>query len=133
MNVKYIIVLITSPNVETSEQIANALLDQKLAACVNVSSRVTSLYTWEGEVNRDEEMLLIVKSGSLEEARDEVRLASRLGFPGIVRYRDACMDEETKRPCVVMEPFSNTARSSDRSTRTALTRASWCATGTSVS
>jgi periplasmic divalent cation tolerance protein len=32
------------------------------AACVNVMTPVTSLYTWEGEINRDEEMLLIVKS-----------------------------------------------------------------------
>ena len=62
MNVEYIIVFITCPNEEVSEQIANSLLDQKLAACVNVMTPVTSLYTWEGEINRDEEMLLIVKS-----------------------------------------------------------------------
>ncbi|UCD42702.1 MAG: divalent-cation tolerance protein CutA [Chloroflexota bacterium] len=62
MNVEYIIVLITCPNKEVSEEVANALLDQKLAACVNMMTPVTSLYTWEGEINRDEEMLLIVKS-----------------------------------------------------------------------
>ena len=62
MNVEYIIVFITCPNEEISQQIANTLLDQKLAACVNVMTPVTSLYTWEGEINRDEEMLLIVKS-----------------------------------------------------------------------
>ena len=62
MNVEYIIVLITCPNNEVSEEVANALLDQKLAACVNMMTPVTSLYTWEGEINRDEEMLLIVKS-----------------------------------------------------------------------
>ena len=62
MNVEYIIVLITCPNKEVSEGIANALLEQKLAACVNRMAPITSLYTWEGEINRDEEMLLIVKS-----------------------------------------------------------------------
>ena len=62
MDVENIIVLITCPNEEISEQIANSLLDQKLAACVNMMTPVTSLYTWEGEINRDEEMLLIVKS-----------------------------------------------------------------------
>lgn len=62
MNVEYIIVLITCPNKEVSEEVANALLNQKLAACVNMMTPVTSLYTWEGEINRDEEMLLIVKS-----------------------------------------------------------------------
>jgi periplasmic divalent cation tolerance protein len=62
MNVEYIIVLITCPNQEVSDQIANALLEQKLAACVNMMTPVTSLYTWEGEIARDKEMLLIVKS-----------------------------------------------------------------------
>ncbi len=62
MNVEFIIVLITCPNKEVSEQVASALLDQKLAACVNTMTPVTSLYTWKGEINRDEEMLLIVKS-----------------------------------------------------------------------
>jgi periplasmic divalent cation tolerance protein len=62
MNVEYIIVLITCPNNEVSEEVASALLNQKLAACVNMMKPVTSLYTWEGEINRDEEMLLIVKS-----------------------------------------------------------------------
>ena len=62
MDVKYIIVLITCPNKEVSEQIANALLEQKLAACVNIMTPVISLYSWGGEINRDEEMLLIVKS-----------------------------------------------------------------------
>ena len=62
MNVEYIIVLITCPNKEVSEKVANALLEKKLAACVNMMTPVTSLYTWGGEINRDQEMLLIVKS-----------------------------------------------------------------------
>lgn len=62
MDVEFILVLITCPNKEVSEQVASALLDQKLAACVNTMTPVTSLYTWKGEINRDEEILLIVKS-----------------------------------------------------------------------
>ncbi len=59
---EYIIVLITTPNQETSEMIANTLLDKKLAACVNMIGSIFSFYTWEGDINRDEEMLLVVKS-----------------------------------------------------------------------
>ncbi len=62
MDVEFILVLITCPNKEVSEQVASALLDQKLAACVNTMTPVTSLYTWKGEINRDEDILLIVKS-----------------------------------------------------------------------
>ena len=62
MENEYIIVLITTPNQETSEMIANTLLEKKLAACVNLVGSILSFYTWEGDINRDEEMLLIVKS-----------------------------------------------------------------------
>jgi periplasmic divalent cation tolerance protein len=59
---EYIIVLITTPNQETGEMIANTLLDKKLAACVNMIGSIFSFYTWKGDINRDEEMLLVVKS-----------------------------------------------------------------------
>ena len=59
---EYIIVLITTPNQETGEMIANTLLDKKLAACVNMIGSIFSFYTWERDINRDEEMLLVVKS-----------------------------------------------------------------------
>jgi len=62
MDNEYIIVLITTPNQETSEMIANTLLEKKLAACVNLVGPILSFYTWEGDIKRDEEMLLIVKS-----------------------------------------------------------------------
>ena len=62
MENEYIMVLITTPNQETSEMIANTLLEKKLAACVNLIGSILSFYTWEGDINRDEEMLLIVKS-----------------------------------------------------------------------
>lgn len=55
-------VLITAPSRETARQIARALLDKRLAACVNIISPINSLYTWEGQVQDDEEALLIVKS-----------------------------------------------------------------------
>ncbi len=62
MENEYIIVLITTPNQETSDLIANKLLEKKLAACVNMIDSISSFYTWQGDTNRDEELLLIVKS-----------------------------------------------------------------------
>lgn len=64
MDKEYIIVLITTPNKEIGEEIANILLEKKLAACVNMMTPIFSLYTWQGEINRDDEVLLIVKSRS---------------------------------------------------------------------
>ena len=62
MEFKHILVLITVPSEQVGEQIATALLEDNLAACVNMVSPIRSLYTWERVINDDEEMLLIVKS-----------------------------------------------------------------------
>jgi periplasmic divalent cation tolerance protein len=62
MDDKPILVMITTPSKEIGKQIADVLLAEKLAACVNIISPINSLYTWKGEINDDEESLLIVKS-----------------------------------------------------------------------
>ena len=47
---------------EDAERIARALVERRLAACVNVVPGVASFYRWKGEVCRDEEWLLVVKT-----------------------------------------------------------------------
>ena len=62
MDIKQIVVLITAPSAEVAEKISNTLLENKLAACVNIVPSINSLYIWEGEINNDEEVLLIIKT-----------------------------------------------------------------------
>jgi periplasmic divalent cation tolerance protein len=62
MESRYIVVLITVPSEEVGQAIARALVEQRLAACVNRLQPVHSLYTWEGKTTEDLELLLIVKS-----------------------------------------------------------------------
>ncbi len=62
MEKKYIIALITVPDQETGEMIANILLEKKLVACVNFVTPVISFFSWEGESDREDEVLLILKS-----------------------------------------------------------------------
>jgi periplasmic divalent cation tolerance protein len=62
MQEQLIVVLITAPSALVGEQIAQALLAKRLAACVNQAGTVQSLYHWQGAVHQDEETLLIVKS-----------------------------------------------------------------------
>ena len=47
---------------EATEVLANGLISEKLAACVHVIPQVTSVYTWEGRVERDKEDLLMIKT-----------------------------------------------------------------------
>lgn len=56
------IALITAPDLETGAEIARALVEGRLAACVNLVPAVRSIYRWEGAVQEDAEVLLLVKT-----------------------------------------------------------------------
>ncbi len=70
MNSEYIIILVTAANREEAIKIADALLAQRKAACVNIIPKVSSMFWWGGKVERTEENLLIIKSRT--ELFDEV-------------------------------------------------------------
>lgn len=55
-------VLVTAPDPETAESLAEAVVGERLAACANLVPGVVSIYRWEGEVRRDGEVLLVLKT-----------------------------------------------------------------------
>lgn len=57
-----LVVLMTAGSQQEAELVAQALVTEMLAACVNVIPGVTSIYKWEGKVQRDQEWLLVAKS-----------------------------------------------------------------------
>lgn len=57
-----LIVFTTTANNDEAEDLARKLVEQKLAACVQIMSQVTSFYQWEGKVQKDEECLLLIKT-----------------------------------------------------------------------
>ncbi len=61
-------VFVTVPTREEGEELAEALLEKKLAACVSLLQGLDSRYWWEGKVARSQECLLLLKTrSSLEE------------------------------------------------------------------
>ena len=58
----YCLILTNVSSREEGEEIASALVEDRLVACVNISSPVTSLYHWQGEINKDEELMLFMKT-----------------------------------------------------------------------
>lgn len=56
------IILSTAGSREEAERLAEALLERRLAACVNVVGPMRSVYRWQGEVERADEFLLLIKS-----------------------------------------------------------------------
>jgi len=57
-----VIVLITASSVEEAERIAKVLVNEHLAACVNIVPEVRSLFFWEAKTQEARETLLICKS-----------------------------------------------------------------------
>ncbi len=60
----YQIVLSTCPNKDIAQNIAQHLVTEKLAACVNIISHVTSVYIWQAELQYDHEVQLLIKTDS---------------------------------------------------------------------
>jgi periplasmic divalent cation tolerance protein len=65
------IVLTTVGDEQQAEAFAAALVERKLAACVNIVGPIRSIYRWKGKVERDREYLLILKTTAEQAARFE--------------------------------------------------------------
>jgi periplasmic divalent cation tolerance protein len=64
MNGELQIVLCSVPDMDTAETIADTLVTEQLAACVNIIPGITSVYRWEGAVRKDPELLLLIKTAA---------------------------------------------------------------------
>lgn len=61
-NDNYIIVFTSCNSAEIASNIAESLVGNKLAACVNIINGVESVYQWQGKIEHDQEILLIIKT-----------------------------------------------------------------------
>ena len=59
---RIVLVLTTVPADALGEEIATALVAERLAACVNISAPMTSIYRWKGKVERETERQLVIKT-----------------------------------------------------------------------
>jgi periplasmic divalent cation tolerance protein len=81
-----VVVLITAPDEEAAKRVAHGLVNDRLAACVNVIGGVRSIYRWENKVADDREQLLVVKTWSdrLEALKKKVLEGHPYDVPEIV-------------------------------------------------
>lgn len=61
-NDKPVLIYATFPRGPLAEQVGRELVEGRLAACVNILAGMTSIYRWEGALQRDEETVMVVKS-----------------------------------------------------------------------
>ena len=57
-----LLVYCTCPDDETTNELAEMLVSKQLAACVNIISGIQSVYAWQGQVQSDDEALLLIKT-----------------------------------------------------------------------
>ena len=56
------VVYVTFSSGEEAERLATSLVEQRLVACANISSPVTSIYEWEGKVHKASEVVMMAKT-----------------------------------------------------------------------
>lgn len=74
MTEQVIVALSTCPDEATAERLARALVSERLATCVNRVTGIASTYFWDGRLQEDAEILLIIKTTAARLAELETRL-----------------------------------------------------------
>jgi periplasmic divalent cation tolerance protein len=80
------LVFCTSPSREEARQIARDLVEKKLAACVNISNSIESIYSWQNKVETAEEVLLLIKTTSrnYQKLEKEIQMLHSYSVPEII-------------------------------------------------
>jgi periplasmic divalent cation tolerance protein len=90
------IVLTTTGSQEEGRKIAQALVDRRLAACVNIVPQIESVYRWQGKVETAKEWLLLIKTEAdlFERVRDAVKELHSYDLPEFVMLEVAAGSQE---------------------------------------
>jgi len=86
MKPEFIAILVTCGSEEEALKIANALVEEHLAACVNLVAPIRSIYRWEGKIWDEKEWLLIIKTQKdrFEELEKKVKSLHSYSVPEII-------------------------------------------------
>lgn len=81
-----LVVLVTAPTAEAAAELGRALVSERLAACANLVPGLRSIYWWEGKVQDEPEVLLLLKTtrARFEALRDRVLALHPYQVPEVV-------------------------------------------------
>ena len=105
-----IVVFITTPNKDEASRLAEMLVESHLAGCVQILPGIESVYRWQGQIERQEEVLLIAKTlksrfSDLEtevraihsyETPEIVAVPLTAGSPAYLEWLSACVNDPAK-------------------------------------
>ena len=83
---EYIVIFITAPDEDVAQRIARALVEEKLAGCVNIIKDIRSIYFWQGRVEDEPEVLMVVKTKRelFNKLKDRVKSVHPYSVPEII-------------------------------------------------
>ena len=81
-----IVILTTCPSEEEALRIANGLVEECLAGCINILPPVRSIYKWEGKICDEKEWLLIIKTGRerFQELENKIKSLHSYSVPEMI-------------------------------------------------
>jgi periplasmic divalent cation tolerance protein len=80
------IILCTCPDVNSAKLIAQHLVKEKLAACVNIIPNIISVYRWQNNIECDDEVQLVIKTQTdkFNDVADEIKRLHRYDTPEVI-------------------------------------------------
>jgi len=81
-----VVILVTASSRRECRKIARRLIEEKLAACVNISQPVQSVYRWEGKIEQSKEFLMFIKTNRdlFPQIKAEIDLVHSYHTPEII-------------------------------------------------
>lgn len=81
-----VVIMVTASSRRECRKIARRLIDEKLAACVNITQPIQSVYRWEGKVEQGKEFLMFIKTRRdvFPRVRTEISLVHSYHTPEII-------------------------------------------------
>ena len=81
-----LLVYTTYPSIVEAERAGRSIVEQRLAACVNILPGMVSHYWWQGKIERGEEAVMIIKTRAslADQVRDAVKAAHPYATPAIL-------------------------------------------------
>ncbi|MGA2696375.1 MAG: divalent-cation tolerance protein CutA [Terriglobales bacterium] len=82
------LIMTTASSEEEARRIGNALVEKKLAACVSIVSKMESIYTWNGNTQESQELLILIKTtaAAFERVRDAIKGMHSYEVPEVLSF-----------------------------------------------